>query len=128
MTTIYVWEGVGRQLWTRDTAGNQSFSCYSLFAELVIAGKPFPGMRKLCSLQIDADQLIPLFQQHSRDDGETYWKLDYQVVVHYNGTCLTAKIHWSDEVWHLNPNLRYTDSLQGRVYNGPVTVIPGHEY
>lgn len=123
---IFVWEGSGTPLFIYDTNGRCHLISKSLiyWSILGITARIMPGMRKLCSLQIDRSLLAPLFQEFSNTDGKKYWRLIYKVVIRYNGTRLTATMQWEDR----EKLLSKLNILTGKVRESAVTVIPNSAF
>lgn len=89
-----------------------------------------PGFRELCSLQLDENAIAPLFRQITKPDGKKAWIFEYRVVLRFGGTRLTAKFQWEERVRVFIVDILawLTLSLQGRVREGRMAVIPNYIY
>ncbi|KIM20211.1 hypothetical protein M408DRAFT_334072 [Serendipita vermifera MAFF 305830] len=90
---VYAWEGIGSApRWCKDEKG-----------------ATIPGMRFMCTLDADLSALVSSLTAKSNSRGEKFYRVDYDVCIHFGGTRLRASLEWQEGK---------------RTRRGPVSVIP----
>ncbi|PVF96876.1 hypothetical protein CPB86DRAFT_735972 [Serendipita vermifera] len=72
-----------------------------------------PGLRKLCVIQADFDDMTSALRTAEGSKG-TYWYMGFEVVVNFKGTKIQSKLRWKDE--------------KANWKEGPMTILPGVLY
>ncbi|KAG9023828.1 hypothetical protein FS842_005636 [Serendipita sp. 407] len=76
-STIYAWSGHGDTQWLTD-----------LRDELL------PGMRIFCKLKADFSPLRQSITVQIGNNGETFWRVNYQIVLSFKRSMLQARLRW----------------------------------
>ncbi|KAG8772201.1 hypothetical protein FRC20_002802 [Serendipita sp. 405] len=76
-STIYAWSGQGDTQWLTD-----------LRDELL------PGMRIFCKLKADFSPLRQSITVQIGNNGETFWRVNYQIVLSFKRSMLQARLRW----------------------------------
>ncbi|PVF96871.1 hypothetical protein CPB86DRAFT_476431 [Serendipita vermifera] len=74
------------------------------------SGQLLQGYKRVCTLKAQLREMIPAIQKANGNKG-SYWYLDLEAVIQFDGTQLRGKLQWKDK--------------QGKCKEGPMSILAG---